>query len=179
MKNLVELLIGGKQGRIWSGEGWDPLHGRAFTPGRGKPPDRSKKAGGLSREGERQWRWKRGGQDRTESSYTRRSGGRRRGRRQQIGKKQTRPRWKGKRKKLGGEEGGDYSILAKSERRDWRPQKFGIKAQHRPTNDCDAGEGVRVERREGVWLGIEGGGAERLQERDRTRVEGGWRFPGV
>jgi len=48
---------------------------------------------------------------------------------------------------LGGEEGGDYSILAKSERRDWRPQKFGIKAQHRPTNDCDAGEGVRVERR--------------------------------
>lgn len=42
----------------------------------------------------------------------------------QIGKKQTRPRWK--REKLGGEEeGGDYSILAKSKRRDWTPQKFG------------------------------------------------------
>ena len=49
------LLLGGNKDGIWSGEGWDPLQGRAFTP-----PDRSKKSGGLSREGERQWRWKRG-----------------------------------------------------------------------------------------------------------------------
>jgi hypothetical protein len=47
--------LGADEDGTWSGEGWDPLHGRAFTPGRDEAPDRPKKAATGRESAEMAW----------------------------------------------------------------------------------------------------------------------------